>query len=427
MKTKSKRLIFAICLLLVSATILGTASYAWFSMNTEVTVDGIEVEAYSDSLFLEVSQNETSDFATSTTFENDKAYLRLAKHGFVATAYTLTATLVSTDTYYDGETVYYEKVEYADSNLKYVVATGLDTASSLVGLYKAANFVRIDNQDAVADTATTYYEKIGTKYAKISKAQGEETVGCYTLTDIDPETTGTYDGTGSYYKLAENGTDYYLVSNLSRGTNVKDKYYTLSSITAISTDTTADNNVTEFTGNAYVKSGNDYSLLGNFTDANIKNLLYFGRTYANDVNDVEGNKNGTLSIIKEANLDDYRLMNTVYLRNAVNTNDSRNLRANFNITGESVVKSSLTVLLVVTDGSGKLVNTVTYNNGTTTYGSGDTIINLLKGNTAETLTVDIYVYFDGSNADVNNQTDGVLELSGHGVEIEFTIDKPDYN
>ncbi len=46
---KTKKFLIAVCLLLVSATLLGTASFAWFSMNTEVSVDGIEVEAYSDA------------------------------------------------------------------------------------------------------------------------------------------------------------------------------------------------------------------------------------------------------------------------------------------------------------------------------------------------------------------------------------------
>ena len=76
MKIKTKRLIFALSLLLISATILGTASFAWFSMNTEVAVDGIEVEAYSDALFLEIS-TDGSDYDTSVTLENAKKTLRV--------------------------------------------------------------------------------------------------------------------------------------------------------------------------------------------------------------------------------------------------------------------------------------------------------------------------------------------------------------
>ena len=73
MKTKS--LFIAICLLVVSATMLGTASFAWFSMNTEVAVDGIEVEAYSDSLFLEISKEKADNYNTSVSFAGEKEYL----------------------------------------------------------------------------------------------------------------------------------------------------------------------------------------------------------------------------------------------------------------------------------------------------------------------------------------------------------------
>ncbi len=41
----SKKLIPAICLLLISAVLLGTSTYAWFTMNTTVSANGMEVSA----------------------------------------------------------------------------------------------------------------------------------------------------------------------------------------------------------------------------------------------------------------------------------------------------------------------------------------------------------------------------------------------
>ena len=64
---------------------------------------------------------------------------------------------------------------------------------------------------------------------------------------------------------------------------------------------------------------------------------------------------------------------------------------------------------------------------TTTYGTGNNIVNLLAGNKAQTLKVDVYVYYDGSDAAAMNATDGVLNLSGNEIEIKFTIDGVDYN
>ena len=43
-----KKLIPALCLLLVSAILMGTSTYAWFSMNTQVTATGMQVKAVAE-------------------------------------------------------------------------------------------------------------------------------------------------------------------------------------------------------------------------------------------------------------------------------------------------------------------------------------------------------------------------------------------
>ncbi len=55
-----KKLIPAICLLLVSAVMLGTSTFAWFSMNTSVTATGMQVVAKSDNTYLLVSATNTT-------------------------------------------------------------------------------------------------------------------------------------------------------------------------------------------------------------------------------------------------------------------------------------------------------------------------------------------------------------------------------
>ena len=62
---KMKKLIPALCMLLVSAILLGTSTYAWFSMSTEVSATGMEVTAVSDAIFLEISATEAGTYATS--------------------------------------------------------------------------------------------------------------------------------------------------------------------------------------------------------------------------------------------------------------------------------------------------------------------------------------------------------------------------
>lgn len=43
-----KKLIPALCLLLISAILMGTSTYAWFSMNTQVTATGMQVKAVAE-------------------------------------------------------------------------------------------------------------------------------------------------------------------------------------------------------------------------------------------------------------------------------------------------------------------------------------------------------------------------------------------
>ncbi len=63
--TKFKKIIPALCMLLISAVLMGTSTYAWFSMNTTVGVTGMQVTANSDATYLLVSRANTSTTAPS--------------------------------------------------------------------------------------------------------------------------------------------------------------------------------------------------------------------------------------------------------------------------------------------------------------------------------------------------------------------------
>lgn len=58
---KFKKLIPAFCLLLVSAVLMGTSTFAWFSMNKTVTATGMQVTAKSDNPFLIIAAGDTID------------------------------------------------------------------------------------------------------------------------------------------------------------------------------------------------------------------------------------------------------------------------------------------------------------------------------------------------------------------------------
>lgn len=56
---KFKKLVPAICMLLVSAVLMGTSTFAWFSMNTSVTAKGMSVKASTDNAYLIISAGTT--------------------------------------------------------------------------------------------------------------------------------------------------------------------------------------------------------------------------------------------------------------------------------------------------------------------------------------------------------------------------------
>ena len=62
---KFKKLIPALCMLLVSAILLGGSTFAWFSMNDKVTATGMSVTAKTNTQFLIIE--ETADEITNTT------------------------------------------------------------------------------------------------------------------------------------------------------------------------------------------------------------------------------------------------------------------------------------------------------------------------------------------------------------------------
>ena len=72
-KGLKKQLMAAIAMVLVSVIALGSSTYAWFSMNTQVTAKGMSVTAKSDSTFLLIgdSASDVSSIQTAKSIEAD--------------------------------------------------------------------------------------------------------------------------------------------------------------------------------------------------------------------------------------------------------------------------------------------------------------------------------------------------------------------
>ena len=440
---KIKRLTFAVCLLIISATLLGTASYAWFSMNTEVSVDGIQVEAYSDSLFLEISKDNTT-YNTSVDFSsNGEVVLRLAKHGFVGDTYKLDISGATGGHYnktLESKTYYKLIAATSDSLQKYVKAVknvDYKLGTSVVGLYEDLQFVQVTDNDAKAAASTNYYKLEKGKYVPVTVTEGVTAVkGYYTLATATLTTKENYDGGATQYYLKD-GDDAYtnITSTLELGTDLS-VFYEITA-TPIASNAVSGDVYLGNTGEAI----DEYAFLGTYpTDSttDISDALYFGRAYSDVI--ANGDQTDTLNIIKKTEADGtYFYKQTVFVRNALNTNDSKNLTATIKVGGtDNEIADALRVLLVVTDAdSSDRVNTVYYDNVTrlSEYGEGANIVGVLLGNQQETLKVDIYVYFDGTDVVSQNSPDvasGVAGISagvlnGQTVSIEFNIDGHNYN
>ncbi len=71
----SRRLIPAFAMLLVSAVLMSTASFAWFSMNEEVTATGISVTAQAPSSSLLISQSQNTGYVSTIVLRNENTSL----------------------------------------------------------------------------------------------------------------------------------------------------------------------------------------------------------------------------------------------------------------------------------------------------------------------------------------------------------------
>lgn len=60
---KFRKLIPALCMLLVSALFVGTSTYAWFSMNTSVSATDMKVTAKSDAIYLQIKGEKDADYS----------------------------------------------------------------------------------------------------------------------------------------------------------------------------------------------------------------------------------------------------------------------------------------------------------------------------------------------------------------------------
>ena len=434
MKRNMNKILGATAMLLVSVLMLGTASFAWFAMNTRSNADGLTVEAYTDSNFLEISKDD-SVYDTDITYDtNNTGTLRLITYkrfnaseivsGLVATA--------GTGTYVTGDTNKYYKAVEADMGTNYIyvpMTSETHGASSTAGLVKDPVFTLV-TEERLGDDGKNYFKLEKNAYVKIDNPETISVKGYYVGVYSDTEPAGSeYTGSGTYYRW--DGTKLTKVTGLHVGADLS-QYYTITSNTVTLTENQKGDGLTVY----YLKNGEDYSYVGTVSNAEyVKNYIYWGRAYSDKADEEQADN--TLNIIDKAGHADYYLQQVLYLRQAEGTNLANNLRVK-DIRVEGATNSlygAIRVLLVATSTSDPTnIVTVEYDAGEDTYngythteGSETVLFSKLLGNEEETIKVDVYIYFDGTDTVAKNTTMVGASLNGQSVEIEFSIDELSYN
>ena len=480
----------ATAMLLVSVLMLSTATFAWFAMNTRSNADGLTVEAYTDSNFLEIKNDEAdAEFGIDTTFtESNVGILRLVTPKFFNTAEMVTIAPTQASGEYADENVDYYKLADSDmgagAKFNYIYANGeLELASSLVGLYTGFDF-EIVTSDAKVTTNDHYYKRVANKYV-LEARMGESAKGYYkpvyyakyadgstyqhgneyfnlvqgeyvkvdtsngfnngqtdvsmyyykvhgvpAALDVENGVTPRYTGEGVYYSLDTATNTFSVVSNLKVGTDLS-AYYTLE-VTNYSA--AAHNaNVEYYLANELENGEYDYSYVGKNDNAVVGNYLYWGRAYSNDP--TKAQENNTLNIINPNGTNDdavtnYYLAKTLYLRQAEGTNNASNLRIeNVRIGGaKNELSDALRILFVAySEHDEDTLVKYTYDPANDNGAESKVLFSTLLGNEAETITVEVYIYFDGTDPVANNKQVAGAILNGQTIEIEFAIDELDYN
>ena len=167
----------------------------------------------------------------------------------------------------------------------------------------------------------------------------------------------------------------------------------------------------------------DYVCLGIIPVGQVlKNRLFWGYSYSSVLDDAQ--TENTLNIVSlDLPEPEYALKNTVYLRCAQNTNDASNLRIDsVEISGiRNYLTNAIRIMFVARANDGTTV-TKFYSHRTPSDFDG-ALFPEIKGNAIETVEVDIYVYFDGTDQSAYKQD---KFLTRNDVNVTFSVDDHNY-
>ena len=346
------RIVWVFWLVVVLAVLTSTASYAWVAMNVSTRVRGIEVEALSDSVFLEISADADSGYDKNVTFD---------------------------------------RIMYLD-----------------------------DNHDMRLSFVT---------YGRIS-AQGAIRVTPYIITKSNASSFshgGKYDGNGRFFKAVKSDItgDYDSFVDITETLTVGQSLIGYYGITRGSWYTVSNTNVYEYyyehvRGNGTV----DYICIGKVPEGErLANRMFWGYANSTELDESQGS-----NVINIVSLDvppaKYALHERIHLRCAEGTVDAKNLSiSSVKVEGyKNYLTDTIRIMFIAKTENGETVTRFySHRNPDSIDGF---LFSDIEGNMGEVVTVDMYVFFDGTDEDAYDQG-GIL--TRNDVVVKFAVDGHDYN
>ena len=193
-----KKLMASASMLMVSVMMLGSATYAWFSMNKEVTVDGMSVTAKSDTTFLVVK----AVGASANTLAGVKEYNHTSDSAYTASAELYPAAhdtieITDTATEVDASTSSVKDLWYYRYNADPTSSTNSMTDKTYIADASFDQYVLVDAFDlTVNGPASATITDLKVKEITIN-AEGDEAVKVLVVGTDGNEEFGAAGGNGT--------------------------------------------------------------------------------------------------------------------------------------------------------------------------------------------------------------------------------------
>ena len=200
----TKKLLPALGMLALSACMLVTSTFAWFSMNTQVSATNMQVTAVTDQIFLQIVKgaNNTTDFENGTVQSEAKADNNTKKYGAVNVYADATGTA------YTGGNTFSWLTATASDPSKFDQTSDFTAVSADTYTYKTQYTLRLDptagevdggKLDVSVAFASTYSDTIAEAVAvlvvceddNLSMLFTQSTAGTFTKKAGDPWLTST--------------------------------------------------------------------------------------------------------------------------------------------------------------------------------------------------------------------------------------------